>query len=100
MLKNSIYMKMILFFAAVSIVTILTLSYLLFNLMSESIIDRELETQRHAMEQISQYLEYQQEVVDALMQNIYRNSLLLITSVTCYNIASKSICHFILIRCI
>lgn len=76
MLKNSIYMKMILFFAAVSIVTILTLSYLLFNLMSESIIDRELETQRHAMEQISQYLEYQQEVVDALMQNIYRNSLL------------------------
>lgn len=76
MLKNNMYIKIILFFVAVTIMTIVTLSYLLFSLMSDSIVQSKLQTQHKAMERVSQYINEQHDEVDEILQEIYQDAVL------------------------
>ncbi len=44
--KNNLFMKMILMFALITTVTLVTFSYFMFNVMSGSIVRNELENQK------------------------------------------------------
>lgn len=41
--KNNLFMKILLFFSVITIVTIITFSYLMFMFMSESAVQRQLD---------------------------------------------------------
>ncbi|MBM7563412.1 sensor histidine kinase [Paenibacillus sacheonensis] len=75
-IQNNLFVKVILVFAIIVNLTIITLSYFLFNLMSSSIADSELNNQKQAMERVNRYMEQKYESVQSIMQNVYRNSVL------------------------
>nr|WP_138755201.1 histidine kinase [Paenibacillus sinopodophylli] len=69
-------MKMILLFALITTVTIVTFSYFMFNVMSESIVRNELENQKKAMESVNSYMTRKYESVQSIMLDVYRNESL------------------------
>lgn len=69
-------MKMILLFALITTVTIVTFSYFMFNVMSQSIIHNELGNQKKAMESVNSYITRKYESVQSMMLDVYRNEAL------------------------
>lgn len=67
---------MVLFFAVVTVITIVSLSYLLFSFMSQSIIDSELGKQQKAMESVNRYITDKHEAAEAEVQGLYRDAVL------------------------
>ncbi|WP_306010656.1 sensor histidine kinase [Paenibacillus sp. FSL H8-0548] len=74
--KNNLFMKMILLFALITTVTIVTFSYFMFNVMSQSIIHNELGNQKKAMESVNSYITRKYESVQSMMLDVYRNEAL------------------------
>ncbi|MEV5030490.1 cache domain-containing sensor histidine kinase [Paenibacillus sp. LPE1-1-1.1] len=74
--KNNLFMKMILLFALITTVTIVTFSYFMFNVMSESIVRNELENQKKAMDSVNSYMTRKYESVQSIMLDVYRNESL------------------------
>lgn len=74
--KNNLFMKMILLFALITTVTIVTFSYFMFNVMSESIVRNELENQKKAMESVNSYMTRKYDSVQSTMLDVYRNESL------------------------
>ncbi|WP_241674816.1 cache domain-containing sensor histidine kinase [Paenibacillus luteus] len=74
--KNNLFMKMILLFALITTVTIVTFSYFMFNVMSQSIVRNELENQKKAMESVNSYMTRKYESVQSIMLDVYRNESL------------------------
>jgi two-component system sensor histidine kinase YesM len=75
-IHNNLFIKVIFVFAIIVNLTIITLSYLLFNLMSNSIVTSELNNQKQAMDRVNRYIEQKYEWVQNTIQDVYRNSLL------------------------
>ncbi|MBB6673129.1 sensor histidine kinase [Cohnella nanjingensis] len=75
-IRNNLFTKVIVTFAAIVIVTIITLSYLLFNFMSASIVESELDNQREAMDRVSRYIDEKYEWVQNAIADVYRNDTL------------------------
>ncbi len=75
-LKNNLFIKMILLFAAITIATIVTLSYIMFDVMSGSIVRNELDNQKKAMESVSSFLNDKYENVQSYVLDIYRDTSL------------------------
>ncbi|QHW31877.1 sensor histidine kinase [Paenibacillus rhizovicinus] len=75
-IQNNLFVKIILVFAIIVNLTIITLSYLLFNIMSASIVNNELNSQKQAMERVNRYMEQKYDWMQDTVQDIYRNSLL------------------------
>ncbi|MFS0840655.1 sensor histidine kinase [Paenibacillus sp. 1P03SA] len=75
-LKNNLFLKMILMFSLITILTIITLSYLMFSFMSQSIVQRELANQKKAMEGVSSYVNGKFEWMQSLLTDIYQNDAL------------------------
>ncbi|WP_155985994.1 sensor histidine kinase [Paenibacillus gorillae] len=75
-LKNNLFMKMILLFALITTATIVTFSYFMFNVMTQSIIGNDLENQKKAMESVNSYMTRKYESVQAIMRDVYRNESL------------------------
>ncbi|WP_219834999.1 sensor histidine kinase [Paenibacillus sp. R14(2021)] len=75
-IQNNLFVKVILVFAIIINLTIITLSYLLFNIMSASIVNNELNNQKQAMERVNRYMEQKYEWVQNTVQDIYRNGML------------------------
>jgi len=74
--KNNLFMKMILLFALITTVTIVTFSYFMFNVMSESIVRNDLENQKKAIDSVNNYMTRKFESVDSIMLDVYRNEAL------------------------
>ncbi|TFE25570.1 sensor histidine kinase [Cohnella luojiensis] len=75
-IRNNLFIKVIFVFAIIVNLTIITLSYLLYNLMSASIVNSELNNQKQAMDRVNRYLEQKYDWVQNTVQDIYRNDLL------------------------
>ncbi|RRJ67528.1 sensor histidine kinase [Paenibacillus oralis] len=67
-------MKIILVFSVITIVTIITFSYLMFKFMSESAVQRQLDIQKRAIESVSNYIGGKYDSVQAMVRDIYRDS--------------------------
>ncbi|WP_027092603.1 sensor histidine kinase [Cohnella thermotolerans] len=75
-IQNNLFIKVIFVFAIIVNLTIITLSYLLFNFMSASIVRNELSDQREAMDRVNRYLEQKYAWTQSVVQNIYADNLL------------------------
>ncbi|OAB33355.1 two-component sensor histidine kinase [Paenibacillus macquariensis subsp. macquariensis] len=74
--KNNVFLKMITLYSGITIVTIITLSYLMFRSMSQSIVEKELDIQKNAMESVSQYLDAKYVAAKDMTIATYRNESL------------------------
>ncbi|BFH65962.1 sensor histidine kinase [Paenibacillus azoreducens] len=75
-IKNNMFMRILLIFTFIAILTIVILSYLMFSSLSQSIINKEVTNQRAAMESVSQYIDSRYESVENLARDMYRNETL------------------------
>ncbi|MFI2857540.1 sensor histidine kinase [Paenibacillus sp. JSM ZJ436] len=74
--KNNMFTKMLLLFVVIAVTTIVTLSYLMFNLMSESVIRNELGNQREAVERVERYVHQKYINVQSYTNDLYRSASL------------------------
>ncbi|WP_397332742.1 sensor histidine kinase [Paenibacillus illinoisensis] len=74
--KNNMFMKMLFIFSMISIVTIITLSYIIFLSVSDSTIRRELAIQKAAMESVDRYIHQQYESVQNMVRDMHQNEAL------------------------
>ncbi|MFB9274069.1 sensor histidine kinase [Cohnella cellulosilytica] len=75
-IRNNLFVKVIFVLALIVNATIITLSYLLFNLLSASVIEGELNNQKQAMDRINRYLEQKYDWMQDAVSDIYRNGAL------------------------
>ncbi|MCQ6559213.1 cache domain-containing sensor histidine kinase [Paenibacillus mendelii] len=73
-LKNNMFFKLILLFACITILTIVTLSYFLYTNMTGSITRNELDKQKQAMESVDSFINGKFESVQAYVTDIYRDA--------------------------
>lgn len=73
---SNLFVRMVLIFSVIAIITIVTLSYFTFYFMSQSIIRGELEDQKNTMQRVSAYINDKFESVQTLVHNIYRDQML------------------------
>ena len=81
-LKNNLFMRMIFLFSVITVVTIIILSYLMFHFMSQSVVQRQLDIQKGAIQTVSNYIRDKYDSVQVMMRDVYRDSDL--TSNTTY----------------
>lgn len=74
--SNNLFVKMILIFSAIAVLTIMTLSYFTFYFISRSIVQSELTNQKNAMERVDRYIAAKHDSVQLMVQNIYRDQQL------------------------
>lgn len=75
-IKNNMFTKMLLSISLIAVVTIVTLSYLMYYFLFQSAIRSELEIQQSAVERVEQYVNRKHENVQLYVNDIYRNSSL------------------------
>ncbi|MNI15911.1 putative sensor-like histidine kinase [compost metagenome] len=73
-LKNNLFMKIILIFSIIAVVTTITFSYLMFLLMSQSVVQRQLEIQKRTVESVNDYMQRKYDAVQTMMRDVYRDS--------------------------
>lgn len=73
-LKNNLFMKIILLFSVIAVVTIITFSYLMFLLMSQAVVQRQMEIQKRTVESINSYIEQKYDSVQSMMRDVYRDT--------------------------
>ncbi|WP_068782997.1 sensor histidine kinase [Paenibacillus phocaensis] len=71
--KNNLFMRIILLFSVITIVTIITFSYLMFMFMSESAVQGQLDIQKRAIESVSSYIGGKYDSVQTMVRDIYRD---------------------------
>ncbi|MDR9853734.1 histidine kinase [Paenibacillus sp. VCA1] len=74
--KNNMFMKILLIFTFIAIMTIVILSYLMISSLSQSIVNKELDNQKAAMESVSRYIDNRQNAVENIARDMYRNETL------------------------
>lgn len=72
--KNNLFMKIILFFSVITIVTIIFFSYFMFKVMSEASVQRQLDIQKSAVESVSNYISRKYDSVHSMVREIYRDA--------------------------
>ncbi|WP_379164115.1 sensor histidine kinase [Paenibacillus sp. sgz5001063] len=72
--KNNLFMKIILIFSIIAVVTTITFSYLMFLLMSQSVVQRQLEIQKRTVESVNNYMQHKYDAVQTMMRDVYRDS--------------------------
>lgn len=75
-MKNNLFVKMILLFAGITIVTIITFSYLMYLSMSQSALQRQLDVQKRAIESVGNYIGNKYDSVQTMMVDVYRDNQL------------------------
>ncbi|WP_375527722.1 sensor histidine kinase [Paenibacillus terreus] len=70
------FMRMLFIFSFISIITIITLSYIVFRSIADATIRRELEVQKAAMESVDRYIRQQYETVQDMVRDLHRNEAL------------------------
>ncbi|GGA30866.1 sensor histidine kinase [Paenibacillus physcomitrellae] len=74
--KKNLFMRMLLIFVGIAVVTIITLSYLMYKSLSQAIINRELDSQKSAMESVDRYMASRYDAVQNMVRDMYRNATL------------------------
>lgn len=72
-IKNNLFMKIILLFSAITIVTIITFSYLMYLSMSEAALQRQMDIQKRAIDSVGNYIGNKYDSVQTMMMNLYRD---------------------------
>ncbi|WMT41419.1 histidine kinase [Paenibacillus sp. D2_2] len=72
--KNKLFLKIIFLFSMITIVTIIIFSYLMFRSMSNAAVERQLDIQRSAMQNINRYINNKYESVQNMMRDTYRDA--------------------------
>ncbi|MCP1310879.1 sensor histidine kinase [Paenibacillus tyrfis] len=72
-IKNNLFMKLLLSFALITILTIITLSYMMYHVMSQSVVQREMDNQKKAMESVNAFLSEKYESVQSMVLGVYRD---------------------------
>ncbi|WP_372632687.1 sensor histidine kinase [Cohnella sp.] len=74
--RNNLFVKVILVFALIVNATIITFSYLLYRLMSASVVEGELNNQKQAMDRVNRYIEQKYDWLQDTVSELYRNGVL------------------------
>lgn len=72
--KHNMFMKIILLFSIVAVVTIITFSYLMYHLMAQAAVQRQMEVQKRTIESVNRYIGQKYDFVQSMMIEIYRDS--------------------------
>ncbi|MDQ0089418.1 two-component system sensor histidine kinase YesM [Paenibacillus anaericanus] len=72
-LKNKLFMKIIILFSVITIVTVIIFSYLMFITMSQAMVERQLDVQKSAIQSVSKYINNKYDSVQTMMRDVYRN---------------------------
>ncbi|GAB6929666.1 sensor histidine kinase [Paenibacillus sp. JCM 10914] len=75
-IKNNMFAKMLLWISAIAVVTIVTLSYLMYYFLFQSAVRSELDVQRGTVERVERYVNQKFENVQFYVNDLYRNSSL------------------------
>lgn len=75
-IKNNMFTNMLLLFAAITVVTILSLSYLMYYFLSQSAVRDELDNQREAVERVERHLNQKYVTVQSYVNDMYRSTSL------------------------
>ncbi|GBF77291.1 two-component sensor histidine kinase [Paenibacillus sp. 598K] len=75
-LRNNMFVKLMVVFALISVLTIAVVSYSLYVYLSRAAIGTELDIQKKAIAAASSYLEQRYETVQSFMNGVYRDSRL------------------------
>ncbi|NQX67313.1 sensor histidine kinase [Paenibacillus alba] len=75
-LKNNLFMRLLLLFSMITVVTIISFSYFMYHSMSQAAINRELEIQKKAMANVNQYLGSKYDSAQSILFGLYRDSSL------------------------
>jgi two-component system sensor histidine kinase YesM len=72
--RNHLFVKVIFVFTVIVNLTIVSLSYLFFTFMSDSIVKNELDKQKEAMDRVNRYLDQKYGWLQSSVQDIYQNN--------------------------
>ncbi|MGM1050020.1 MAG: sensor histidine kinase [Bacillota bacterium] len=75
-IKNNMFTKILLLFAAITVVTILSVSYLMYYFLSQTAVRDELGNQREAVERVERYINQKYETVQSYVNDLYRSTSL------------------------
>lgn len=75
-LKHNLFMRLLLLFSLITIITIIAFSYFVYRSMSQAAINRELDIQKKAMENVNNYLGQKYEAAQSILVGVYRDSSL------------------------
>ncbi|SMF88259.1 two-component system, sensor histidine kinase YesM [Paenibacillus uliginis N3/975] len=75
-IKNNMFTKILLLFAAITVVTILSVSYLMYYFLSQTAVRDELGNQREAVERVERYINQKYETVQSYVNDLYRSTTL------------------------
>jgi two-component system sensor histidine kinase YesM len=76
MLKHSMFLKMMIFISGIALLTLVTLAYVIFAALSQSMVNEELERQEQAMDMVNRYMEDKVEWMQSFIQDVYRDQVL------------------------
>lgn len=71
--RNNLFMRIILIFSIIAILTTITFSYLMFLLISQSAVQRQMETQKRTIEAVNNYMQQKYNAVQTMMRDVYRD---------------------------
>ncbi|MDD9265557.1 sensor histidine kinase [Paenibacillus sp. GCM10023248] len=75
-LRNNLFMKLLLLFSLITILTIISFSYFMYRSMSQAAINRELDIQKKAMTNVNNYLGQKYDSAQSILFGLYRDSSL------------------------
>ncbi|MCU6712965.1 sensor histidine kinase [Paenibacillus sp. J5C_2022] len=75
-IRNSLFGRWILLFSAIAVMSIVTLAYGAHWYLSQSMLEKELDSQKKTMDAVNDYVTRKYEAVHNMVENIYRNQTL------------------------
>lgn len=74
--KNNMFLRILALFSCIAILSIITIAYVTYISISQSMVRRELDTQKAAMESVDRYIHLRHEAVQNMVRDMYRNETL------------------------
>ncbi|OAS17963.1 two-component sensor histidine kinase [Paenibacillus oryzisoli] len=75
-LQNNLFMRLLLLFSLITVLTIISFSYFMYYSMSQAAINRELDIQKKALTNVNNYLGGTYDVAQSILFGLYRDSSL------------------------
>ncbi|MDU0202570.1 sensor histidine kinase [Paenibacillus sp. MAH-36] len=75
-LRNNLFMRLLLLFSLITIITIISFSFFMYHSMSQAAINRELDIQKKAMMNVNDYLGQKYDSAQSILFGLYRDSSL------------------------
>jgi two-component system, sensor histidine kinase YesM len=75
-LKNNLFMRLLLLFSLITVITIISFSFFMYHSMSQTAINQELDRQKKAMTNVNNYLGTKYESTQSILFGLYRDSSL------------------------